>query len=54
MLEDAFQQGALTEQAWWYYVPPGLGVLFVVLAFTLIGQALEEILDPRLRNAPTE
>ncbi len=54
MLQDSFQQGALTEQAWWYYVPPGLGVLFVVLAFTLVGHALEEILDPRLRNAPTE
>jgi peptide/nickel transport system permease protein len=53
MLEDAFTQGALTEQAWWYYVPPGLGVLLVVLAFTLVGHALEEILDPRLRNAPT-
>jgi len=54
MLEDSFQQGALTEQAWWYYVPPGLGVLLVVLAFTLVGHALEGILDPRLRNAPTE
>jgi peptide/nickel transport system permease protein len=53
MLEDAFDQGALTEQAWWYYVPPGLGVLFVVLAFTLVGHALEQILDPRLRDAPT-
>jgi len=53
MLEDSFQQGALTEQAWWYYVPPGLGVLLVVLAFTLVGHALEEILDPRLRNAPS-
>jgi peptide/nickel transport system permease protein len=53
MLEDSFQQGALTEQAWWYYVPPGLGVLLVVLAFTLVGHALEEILDPRLRKAPT-
>ena len=50
MLEDAFQQGALTEQAWWYYVPPGVGVLLVVLAFTLVGHALEEVLDPRLRE----
>ena len=50
MLEEAFQQGALTEQAWWYYIPPGVGILLVVLSFTLIGHALEEILDPRLKE----
>jgi peptide/nickel transport system permease protein len=49
MLEEAFQQGALTVQAWWYYIPPGLGILLVVLAFTLVGHALEEVLDPRLK-----
>jgi len=50
MLEDAFNQGALTEQAWWYYVPPGVCIVLVVMAFVLIGHALEEILDPRLRE----
>ena len=39
-----------TEQAWWYYLPPGLGILLVVLAFTLVGHALEEVLDPRLKE----
>ena len=50
MLRRAFQAGAITQQAWWYYVPPGIGILLVVLAFTLVGQALEEVLDPRLRD----
>jgi peptide/nickel transport system permease protein len=50
MLQEGFAAGALTQQAWWYYVPPGLGILLVVLAFTLCGQALEEVLDPRLRD----
>jgi peptide/nickel transport system permease protein len=50
MLEEAFRAGALTRNAWWYYLPPGLGIMAVVLAFTLIGTALEEILDPRLRE----
>ena len=50
MLEEAFAAGALSQQAWWYYLPPGLGVMLVVLAFVLCGQALEEILDPRLRE----
>lgn len=50
MLEESFKAGALTRNAWWYYLPPGLGIMAVVLAFTLIGTALEEILDPRLRE----
>jgi peptide/nickel transport system permease protein len=50
MLQDAFANGALSQHAWWYYVPPGLGVMLVVLAFVLCGHALEEILDPRLRE----
>jgi peptide/nickel transport system permease protein len=50
MLQEGFEAGALTQQAWWYYVPPGAGILLVVLAFTLCGQALEEVLDPRLRD----
>ncbi len=50
MLQEGFEAGALTLEAWWYYVPPGLGIMLVVLAFTLIGQALEEVLDPRLRD----
>jgi peptide/nickel transport system permease protein len=50
MLDEAFSAGALTRNAWWYYLPPGLGIMLVVLAFTLVGQALEEILDPRLRR----
>jgi peptide/nickel transport system permease protein len=50
MLDEAFSAGALTRNAWWYYLPPGVGIMLVVLAFVLIGQALEEILDPRLRE----
>jgi peptide/nickel transport system permease protein len=50
MLQEAFQAGAITQQAWWYYIPPGLGIMLVVLAFTLCGSALEAVLDPRLRR----
>jgi peptide/nickel transport system permease protein len=50
MLQESFEAGALTLEAWWYYVPPGLAIMLVVLAFTLVGQALEEVLDPRLRD----
>ena len=50
MLEEAFSFGALSREAWWWYLPPGLCVIGVVLAFTLVGRALEEVLDPRLRE----
>jgi peptide/nickel transport system permease protein len=32
--------------AWWYLIPPGLCVVIVVLAFTLVGRTLEAIVDP--------
>ena len=50
MLDDAFAVGAITTGAWWFIVPPGVCVVLVVLAFTLIGQALEEVLNPQLRG----
>jgi peptide/nickel transport system permease protein len=50
MLQEGFAAGALSQHAWWYYIPPGVGIMLVVLAFTLCGHALEEVLDPRLRE----
>jgi len=50
LLDDAFGVGAMTTGAWWYIVPPGVCVVLVVLAFTLVGQALEEVFNPRLRD----
>jgi peptide/nickel transport system permease protein len=50
MLEEAYRGGAIARNAWWWYLPPGLGIVLVVLGFTLFGRALEEILDPRLRE----
>ncbi len=50
MLDEAFSSGAVGKNAWWWYLPPGIGIVLVVLAFTLVGRALEEIVDPRLRG----
>ncbi len=50
MLHAAFANGAISRGAWWYLVPPGLGIVFVVLGFTLLGYTLDRILNPRLRN----
>lgn len=49
-LEEAFLNGAIIRNAWWYFIPPGVAILLVVLAFTLIGQTLEEIADPRMAD----
>ena len=50
MLDQAFEAGAITTGAWWYILPPGIAVILVVLAFTMVGRALEEIFNPRLRE----
>jgi peptide/nickel transport system permease protein len=50
-LGEAYDAGAITRNAWWYYLPAGIGIILVVLAFAMVGRALEEILDPRLREA---
>jgi peptide/nickel transport system permease protein len=50
MLDDAYSVGAITTGSWWFFVPPGICVVLVVLAFTLVGQALEDVLNPRLQD----
>jgi peptide/nickel transport system permease protein len=50
MLDDAYSVGAITTGSWWFFVPPGICVVLVVLSFTLVGQALEAVLNPKLRE----
>jgi peptide/nickel transport system permease protein len=49
-LHFAFESGALSNKAYWYFMPPGICVLLLVLAFTLMGFALDEIVNPKLRQ----
>lgn len=37
-------------KAWWLTAFPGIAILFVVLAFNLVGDGIRDILDPRLRR----
>jgi peptide/nickel transport system permease protein len=50
MLEFAYNQGAATTGEWWWIVAPGVAIILVVLAFTMVGYALDEILNPRLKQ----
>ena len=51
LLEAARSNSALTLGNWWYFVPPGAAVVLVVFAFTLLGNALDDILNPRRVSA---
>jgi peptide/nickel transport system permease protein len=48
MLKSALDSGAITAGAWWYLLPPGVAIVVVVLGFTLVGRALEIVLNPAL------
>ena len=50
MLNFAFSRGAMSAGAWWAFIPPGLAIVWVVLGTTLLGTALEDILNPRLKR----
>ena len=50
IVQGAFAQGAITVGAWWYLLPPGIAIAVVVLAFMLVGNALDEVVNPRLRS----
>ncbi|MBV1758281.1 MAG: ABC transporter permease [Dethiosulfatibacter sp.] len=50
MLHYAFQSGAASSGAYWYFLPPGICVVLVVLSFTFLGYAFDEILNPKLRR----
>lgn len=47
ILNAAQTSGAPGLGAWWYIVPPAVCVVLVVLAFTLVGNALDDILNPK-------
>lgn len=38
------------QSAWWLVTFPGLAIMLVVLAFTMMGEGLTEIFNPKLRN----
>jgi peptide/nickel transport system permease protein len=51
VIENAFQRAAISTGAWWAIVPPGALVAVIILACSLVGGAIEDALNPRLRVA---
>ncbi|MGE5573850.1 MAG: ABC transporter permease [Bacillota bacterium] len=50
MLQNARAFGAFTAFAWWWLIPPGLAITCLSLAFTFIGNTVNEVLNPRYRE----
>jgi len=50
LLDASQSSGAPSLGAWWYFVPAGTSVVLVVFAFTLLGNALDDIMNPRRRG----
>ncbi|MCS7364561.1 MAG: ABC transporter permease [archaeon GB-1867-035] len=50
ILHYAFSCGALSSGCWWYILPPGICIALVVLAFSFIGYAMDQIVNPRIRR----
>jgi peptide/nickel transport system permease protein len=49
LIQNSLTGGAIFHKAWWAIIPPGLCVTIVILAATMMGQAMEDALNPRLR-----
>ena len=50
MLNEAFFTGGGSAGNQIWLIAPGIAIILVVLAFTMVGHALEAVLDPKLRE----
>jgi len=49
MLQWVWKTGHMFQAPYWL-IPPGLCISLLTLAFYILGRAMDEVLDPRLRN----
>jgi peptide/nickel transport system permease protein len=50
MLNRAFMRGAVTKEAWWYLIPPGIALAWVTLGLSILSNTIQEVVNPRLRT----
>ncbi|WP_432879096.1 ABC transporter permease [Kribbella sp. CA-245084] len=51
MIQAAQQQSAVLRGLWWWFVPPGLCIALIGTAATLVNFGVDEISNPKLRQA---
>ncbi|WP_307483063.1 ABC transporter permease [Microbacterium trichothecenolyticum] len=51
IMQHAFQRNAISTGAWWAIVPAGVAVAVLITGCYLMGNALEDALNPRLRSS---
>jgi peptide/nickel transport system permease protein len=50
MMNNAFLASALILGSWWWFVPPGVGIIAIVGGLYVMNVGLDEIFNPRLRE----
>jgi peptide/nickel transport system permease protein len=49
MLQWVWKTGHMFQAMYWL-LPPGLCISLITLSFYMLGRAMDEVLDPRLRD----
>jgi peptide/nickel transport system permease protein len=50
MLEEAYNWEAFARFSWWQIGAPGACIVALIMAFYLIGEALDDVMNPKLRR----
>jgi peptide/nickel transport system permease protein len=50
MMNNAVSAGALPLGMWWWFLPPGIGVIAIVGGLYVMNVGLDEVFNPRLRK----
>ncbi|MEC4613044.1 ABC transporter permease [Tsukamurella tyrosinosolvens] len=51
MIAEGQQGGAFTQNQWWWFLPPGLAIVLIVMSLVLINFGIDEYTNPRLQGA---
>jgi len=50
MMNSAYMSSALILGFWWWFLPPGLGIIAIVGGLYVMNVGLDEIFNPKLRE----
>ena len=53
MLQWVWKTGHMFQAPYWL-LPPGICISLITLSFYMLGRAMDEVLDPRLRDEPRQ